>query len=396
LFKHLFINHSIAIFQPHSDFITNPTLVSLLESLACCGARVDLFMPESGHFQTGNDRINQYRFPPTFSFWKGNLRKTAGNWLRCIQQKRIDRTFAIGNYDLIIGVDSAGIIKGWEYAKRFNLPLAYLSFEIFFRDELKTREQFTEKMRECTASQFADLIIIQDKWRAKLLAEENYLSGKNFEYLPVSSAGLPISKKDDYLRKRFNISEKKTIILHTGAFDEWTYGGELIENAATWPEDFILVIHSPWRTNNKLIQKIRQSQINDNIVLSTDSLPADEYERLAASADIGLALYKPVSESLYTGKNIQTMGLSSGKFSSYMKCGIPVVSINQKTYAELLIDYDFGKDISSFDQMVNALSSIRSNYDYHRAEAQRLYSEKLDFNIYWPKISKSLSEIIKR
>ena len=392
--KASFARRRIAIFDPHSDFATNPTLICLVEALRHCGAQVDLFMPPSRYLKINDWTINQYRFPPTFSFWKGSIRKTVGNWLRCIRQKKIDRAFAEGGYNLIIGVDSAGVIKGWEYAKRFNLSLVYLSFEIFFRDELKTEIQITEKMQECTASQFADLIIIQDKWRAKLLAEENCLPSKNFEYLPVSPAGLPVSKKNNYLRKRFDLSEKQTIVLHAGALAEWTYGEELIENAATWPEDFILVIHSPWRSSKKLIQKIQHGQ-TANIVLSSDPLPVDEYEQLTASADIGLALYKPVLESLYTGKNIQTMGLSSGKFSSYMKCGIPVISINQQTYAELLMDYDFGKDISSFDQMAQALSSIRSNYDHHRAEAQRLYSEKLDFNIYWPIISTRLLEIMK-
>ena len=46
--------------------------------------------------------------------------------------------FAEGSFDLIVGVDSDGIIEGRRYAEKFGIPLAYLSFEIFFRDELTT------------------------------------------------------------------------------------------------------------------------------------------------------------------------------------------------------------------------------------------------------------------
>ena len=162
-----FARRRIAVFEPHSDFATNPTLVCLAETLTYCGAYIDLFMPVNGHFQMNNSKVSQYRLPPTFSFWKGSIRKTLGNWLRCVQQKKIDRAFAMDAYDLIIGVDSAGVIKSWKYAKRFNLPLVYLSFEIFFWNELKTEAQIEEKKLECIASKNSDMIIIQDMLLAK-------------------------------------------------------------------------------------------------------------------------------------------------------------------------------------------------------------------------------------
>ena len=391
-----FARRRIAVFEPHSDFATNPTLVCLAETLTYCGAYIDLFMPVNGHFQMNNSKVSQYRLPPTFSFWKGSIRKTLGNWLRCVQQKKIDRAFAMDAYDLIIGVDSAGVIKSWKYAKRFNLPLVYLSFEIFFWNELKTEAQIEEKKLECIASKNSDLIIIQDMLRAKLLAAENDLPMGKFEYLPVSPAETSIFKNTNYLRKRYKISPHTTIALHSGAFADWTYAGELIANVKTWPKDFVLVIHAKQRpsSSDMYVRAIHQSNLP--IILSIDPLPMREYEQLLASADIGLVLYKPVSRSPYTGKNIQNMGLSSGKFSFYMKYGLPVISINQQCYSEFLEEYDFGINIHSFSEMPHALRILRENYTHYQKEARKLYVEKLDFNIHWPCLKNRILEVLRQ
>ena len=94
--------------------------------------------------------------------------------------------FAKESFDLIVGVDSDGIIEGRRYAERFGIPLAYLSFEIFFRDELTTSYERRRKEQESDASRAADLVIIQDDERAKLLASENGLETWEIR----SSAGL--------------------------------------------------------------------------------------------------------------------------------------------------------------------------------------------------------------
>lgn len=393
-----FNQRRIALFEPHQDLATNPSLVCLLEALTRSGACVDVLMPDGGRFPQVKGMATRYPFPRKFSLWRGGVRSTLRgwlSWLKHIQHMEVKRAFAVGAYDLILGVNSAGIIRGYEYAKRYDVPLVYLSFGIFFRDELLSRREIKEKECECIASQFADLVVIQDRWRARLLAAENGLSPEKFEYLPVSPAGSRSVRKSDYLRRRFNLSERQTIVLHSGSFAKWTYADELLENVATWPEDFVLVVHTRYKPGrrDRYIQAIQQARLS-NVVLSTDPLPMEEYEQLVASADIGLVLYKPMG-TRYTQKNIQTVGLSSGKFSFFMKYGLPVISIGQQTYAQLLVDYVFGENLDSFSQMPAALNRVRSNYTHHQAEAQRLFSEKLDFDVHWPRLSARLLEVLK-
>ena len=393
-----FNRRRIALFEPYPDLVTNPTLVCLLKALIRGGARVDVMMNDTSSLRSLEGNITGYRFPEGLSLWYGDIRTTWRCWSErlSIERLRIEQKFATGAYDLIFGIDSLGIIRGSKYAQRFKVPLVYLSFEIFFRDELSVQTEIEEKQRERVASRLADLVIIQDPGRARLLAAENDLVLDKFECLPVSPDGFGKVEKSDYLRTRFNISREQTIVLQSGSLAEWTCADELLESVVEWPKGFVLVVHTPYesRQAERYIQAIRYAKLQ-NVFLTKEPLPTDEYEEMVASADIGLVLYKPVPPSRYVQKNIENIGLASGKFSFYMKYGIPVISFAQQEYDRLLKAYAFGENIGSFDEMPDALIRVRSNKNHHRAEAQRLFRERLDFDVHWPTLSARLLEIMK-
>lgn len=395
--SNLFNQRRIAIFEPYPSFATNPSLVCLSEALTRSGARVDVMMSANRRNLPIDRTLTRYPFPSHLpgGVSHGHIRTTLSRLWQRIQRIRVDRLFAAGAYDLILGVDSAGVIAGHKYARRFSVPLVYLCFEMSFRDELTISTQIEEKERECIASQFADLVIVSDQGRAELLADENGLSLEKFEYLPVSPRGSRRVEGSDYLRRRFNLSERQTVVLHSGSFDSWTYADELLENVTTWPEGFVLVVHTRFKLSetDKYVQAIRRAEL-PNVILSTEPLPQDEHEQLVASADIGLALYKAIPRR-FLQKNLQNIGLSSGKFSLYMKYGLPVISVGQQSYAQLLEEYAFGEDLASFNEMPMSLDRVRSNYAHHRAKAQRLFSEKLDFDIHWSRIAARLSEVLR-
>jgi hypothetical protein len=391
-----FKGRRMAVFEPHPDLATNPSLVCLLQALNQSGAQIDLFMPHSGPYPMQFGNVSRYPYPEAFSFWHGGVRCTLQGWRDSARSVQADDMFSAYRYDLIFGVDSAGIIKGYKYAKRHQVPLAYLCFEIFFREELTLPKEIQEKGEECAASQFADLVVIQDRWRARLLAAENGIPFEKFVFLPVSPCGPTKEKKSNYLRAVFGIAEEKSIVLHSGSFYEWTYAEELLENVKIWPEDFVLVIHTRFkpRVVHRSVRKVQRSRL-PNVYLSCEPVAQEEYDKLVSSADIGLVLYKPMGPSRFTQKNIETIGLASGKFSSYLKNGIPVISISQAGYADLLKDYAYGEDLPSFSQMADALRRIRSKHSFHKSEALRLFREKLDFHIHWPTMKSRLIEVMK-
>ena len=399
--KNILDNKKIAFFEPHKDFATNPTLLSLSDKLLDLGANIDVFCPKFRSAPRLTPKIRQHPFPYAFSLWENGVLKTLQNWKKFFLNSswRSASAFEKNDYDLLIGIDSEGLIASWHYARKRGLPLIYISFEIFFKDELKDIRDHQEKDEEIFASQFADLIIIPDRWRAHLLARENIISEEKFIYLPVAPQDSKI-RKSNYLRNKYNIPKDKTIVLHSGSFEEWTCSREIIEELADWPPNIVLIIHtkySPFLTNPDI--RLLKGKKYKNVILSIEPLANIEYEDMVASADIGLVLYKPISHSKhskYHQKNIQTIGLSSGKFSYYMKFGLPVITLNQDSYAELLKHYDFGYNIYNLRDIPNAINKILLNYNSHRDSALRLFNEKLKFDLHWPALFKKITCILQQ
>ena len=394
--SHTFKKRRVAFLEPHLDMATNPSLVCLTRALRRCGAQVDVFMPFSRNFPSLDNAFSQYPFPGSPLLWYGDVTSTFRNWYGHFRfrPQGIKRLLTPGYYDLILGIDSAGVIQGYEIARKSNVPLVYLSFEIFFHNELQNLSELKEKEIETQASQFADLIIIQDESRARLLATENNLPLNRFAYLALSPEGPAETKRSDFLRGRFGISSKQTIVLHSGSFAPWTCAEEILDSVNSWPLDFVLVIHTQYR--NRPNRKFSRAKHKiPNVIFSSEPLPIEDYNEMLASADIGLSLYKSFPGSRYTQKNVETIGLSSGKFAFYMKYGLPVVSIKQQMYARLLQDYHFGENIDTFSELPSALSRLKLNFSYHRSEAVRLFSEKLDFNVHWPKLAERFLQVMR-
>lgn len=394
--KQLFRHTKIAIFEPNSDFSTNPSLVALTEKLLEIGAKVDLF---SHHFVDHHNLgtiIQQYSFPYRPRIWCYGLRRTFRNWRKYFinQAWHANSLLAHQKYNLVFGIDPEGIIAAYRYANKKSIPFVYLSFEIFFRDELLKRWECLEKKDEIIASQNADLVIVQDPWRANLLGQENSVPKENFFYLPVSPGKLKATKSN-FLRKRYNIPKDKIIILHSGSFDDWTYAEELIENLKRWPSNAVLVVHTRQNPKNKnhFINQLKKGNFQ-NVILSLTPLNRELYEEMVGSADIGLVLYKTIPKNKYLQKNIETIGLASGKFSVYMKYGLPIISIKQRTYTELLRQFNFGINMDDFSQITGAIEEISNKYEMYRKGALHLFSEKLDFEIYWDPLLERLTKII--
>jgi hypothetical protein len=394
--KKYFENMNFAFFEPHRDFATNPTLIALTRKFLEHGAKVDLYSPDFHGYPDLDFEIERFSFPYPERFWSHSATGMLRNLKRYFfnQAWRAHTVLSNKKYDLVLGIDPDGVIAAWNYTKTNSTPFIYLSFEIFFGDEMNKHWELFHKKDEITASQQADLVIIQDKWRAELLGEENSIPQNKFVYIPVSPANTKIPKSN-YLRSRFNIPDDKFIVLHSGSFDNWTYADELIESMEFWPRNAILIVHTRQNLKNKnpYFNRLKKSE-NERIFISTTPLVNDKYEEMVSSADIGLVLYKPIQNDKYLQKNIKVIGLSSGKFSTYMKHGLPVISSKQMCYADLLKEFKFGINMDSFTDITSAILEVTANYEAYHNEALRLFSEKLDFTIYWQNFIENVTRIL--
>jgi hypothetical protein len=389
------VNHRAAFFEPYRDLPTNPSLMGIIGSLADVGWNVDIFMPPySGLPHIPGQNIRRRPFPARPPIVLGRMQHTCQAWIEFIGTLLARRKHAQGAYHLVFGVDSAGIIAAARYCEHNSTPLIYLSYEIFFTDELKTRKWLKIKQEEKHACQKADLVIIQDTKRAELLSVENQVDISKFMLLPVAPRQSECIQSN-FLREHFHIPPEKTIVLHSGSFAEWTCAEQLLRSASSWPADFVLVIHTSYRPAHfdPWVRAVWKARL-PNVYLSSYPFAAEEYEKLVSSADIGLALYQPVNGSPFTQKNIENVGLSSGKFSFYMKCGLPTITMSQPVYRALSEKYKFGEVISDIGDIPLALKRIQADPIIYRHDAKRLFDEQLDFDLFWPPIRVRIENLI--
>ncbi|MBN1615001.1 MAG: hypothetical protein JW950_11095 [Deltaproteobacteria bacterium] len=391
----------IALLYPHADLQTNPGLLALLYALAGEGAHLCLYMTRKGRYPYAAGPFEIRPFPGEIRLWSGSLAETLANWAKPLQGSlRGRRNLFSRRFDLVVGVNSEGIIAAERYARLFGVPLLYLSYEIFFRKELISPVDIREKDREIEASRRADLVVIQDEERAALLAKENSLSDSRFALLPVSPGGEADGGRTDWLNRRFGIREDIKIVIHAGSFEDWTCARELLETTGDWPENALLVVHTRYEAKNMhRYEDILKGNRAGRVIFSLKPLPTDEYGLMLRSAHIGLVLYKKTTGgrySKYQGENIMNIGLSSGKFASYMKYGLPTVSLGQRTYRRLLGEYRFGCDIDTIGEIPDAIGRILASYDLHSREAKRLFAERLRFDLHWPRLREKIVGLIRQ
>ena len=381
----------VALFEPNGSLTTNPTLYGLVHGLVDSGAEVDLWTPGGSGDPYPTEPVRTFQFIWPRAIASGGLRGTLRTFLDEGIRRRTQRRFSIERYDLAIGVDSAGLIAAFPHARKREVPLVYFSFEIFFQDELSEPRDVREKALEREANAYASLTVVQDDLRAGLLGAENGVDADEMFRVPVAPSGPVVTERSSYLRDRLGIPADKVIVLHSGSFAPWTYSEELLESVSSWPSTHVLVVHG----HIPVESRAEQNGTDSRVYYSQGPLPPGEYMEMVSSADIGLALYKPVGPSRFTQENVANIGLASGTFGAYMKCGLPTVSVAQPTYVDLLGRYNFGANVPSMEALPGALIAVGENVRTHREQAHRLFFELLDFDLHWPALRARLAALTR-
>jgi hypothetical protein len=104
---------------------------------------------------------------------------------------------------------------------------------------------------------------------------------------------------------------------------------------------------------------------------------------------VGLAFYVPQAGSAFTQRNLQTIGLSSGKLAYYLRAGLPVIVNRAASIAEV-VDHDgLGVAVDGAAGIGAALQVVADAYDRYSAGALRFFDQQLDFN-------RAFGEVVRR
>lgn len=388
------------LITPNTDTFANPTLVSIFCQIQSEGGVVHLFGPaqQAGcpeHIHCVEQHVCDFRLYPL---------RNPKHYLSQLRSYRMMAKF-VREYGIktAMVVDPMGVVIGGRLCKYFckGLMLSYLSFEIFFRSEL-SGYYLHLKDKEIAYSQYISSILSQDENRLTLLCAENNLPNPlpindkpstindnplPYALIPVSTEAMQIANPVD-IHERFGIAPDVKIVVYSGSIGNWC-GTDAILNMfenGSWPKGYHLVFHtrkpiqSPstiFPSPSSLESRILALDADPTQPFSLHAHPFDSFNDLGAflmGFDAALALYYPNNENAYYGRNMQEIGLSSGKFSMYMMLGLPTIVTPCQTYEQLLEKYHFGAILTDESRIADCLNGIDNQCGI---EARRLYDEVL-------------------
>lgn len=183
----------------------------------------------------------------------------------------------------------------------------------------------------------------QDKLRGNLLLENTINEDRTLHFCPVAPKKY-FGKHSDSEKnvEKLKLPIGKKYLLYSGYISYITNASWLIEIVDILPKDWVLVI-TAW--NMRDLIRLRNNRIinhfmcKDNVHIFQEPLEQDDFIKLIQVCHAGLAFYTPDYENWLTGKNLQNIGLASGKFSNYISAGLPVITTAQPVFIKLAKQY---------------------------------------------------------
>lgn len=370
----------ILIVTKNGDTFNNPTLFGLISMLEA-QKKHSIILCTTNYFSLNFSFNKVLLYPKQFPNFRRNIIKYCINIYWYYKQKKQVLKYT-NQIKTIIGIDPEGIIWANELRNKYfkKAALDFFSFEIF------TNKYYDRKDLEVEACKNVRSVIVQDESRKEFLEEVNSLSNNIKYYLiPVSTPinSITNQKKPVDIRKKFGISSSKKLLVNFGSYSTWA-GGDMIYDIVSQnklPDEYVIIIHSRFQLNEDvpLHKKTLELMKNhSNILVTTDYIESfDDTIAYLQQFDMGLAIYVPTFEDKYVGDNLVNMGLSSGKFSQYMKAGLPTITSSVGVYTSLNNQYNFGFTIDTVDELQKVLST-NIHWEELKQNAFKLFTQKLD------------------
>ena len=382
---------NIYIFFPEGNVLNNPSLNCFFEDLSKKN-NLKIFCKKNRY----NKNLSNTKY-----FFQSKLILKISNFIynQICNYYLAFLFFFISNFylffqkiDLIIGVDRVGLIEGSFLSSIKKKPLIFISFEIFFKSETSKRFKYLEKR----ASKFVKIFIVQDKVRLKYLQTENKLNKRDAFILPVASSRKITNKNNISLPNKVNSSEKKNYTLALiGSCVKWSMIDQVILTLSNWPENWRLLVHDrDFNSENiKILKDKYKNIVLDKIIFSKSMInDIDSISNLLKNVSLGLAMYNPTYDSMYTGLNLKYMGLSSGKISTYFKHNIPIISNILKNYPSYR-KYKLGHNILNVNQIPRILKNF--NPSFFKRDPKEYFNKYLSYDIYKDDLLNLINKYLK-
>jgi glycosyltransferase involved in cell wall biosynthesis len=228
--------------------------------------------------------------------------------------------------------------------KKNNGILIYDSREIYSaigNVHNKPLKQLFFKYLEKYYIRFVDKIIVTGELDAEFL--KSYFNHNTPYFLIMNLPFYKEIEQSDLIRSYFKIDYSKKILLYQGMIMQ----GRGIESAIELLKnnvDFVLcVMGAKNEYSNKLVSFAIENRVEDRVFFK-DQVAYNELHKWTCSADIGIALFEPISFSY-------KLALPN-KLFEYAMAGIPVLASNLPAIQNITTGYEFAKLVDyPFDQI---------------------------------------------
>lgn len=382
--------------------------VNLALAIASSGCHVDLFLKGCGMDFVDLGRLRQYPNVKAVDLDSPDIGKAASFLWRALHSvlnrslKRISYLPIIlpvvfwvywhlrkQKNDLFIGVEKVGMVWACFLSRLTGIPFVYYSLELY--DE---KHPFFEgvpgfsavRRLEKKSHRNAAATIVQDDLRRDYLFHSNGLNGNSRAImLPVSVTGsLKEPEVEAFVPRRApNVPD----ILYLGWIDKRRYVLELARAASRHNKQFRVVFHG-W--GEPTLLKELKAVGGDSVILSTEMVSEDRLSEVAASADIGLAIYG------IEHANDRLTAFSSEKVALYCQAGIPFISFDTPSYRQLLKDFQCCVLIRELSELSQAVEKIMSDYPNYSTNAFEAFKRHYDFERNIAPVIRELDEVSLR
>lgn len=368
--------------HPEGNLNNNPNLTAIVEILCESGYEIDYYArkntgmrqetPCSGARFLAVDTSSQTL--PDYSVILHDVVPDPVAYYRSLLEGRIPR------YDLVIGVDR-GVIEAQVIAAIQGIPYGLISYEIWFAHE--TNASF--KAPEIAACRNLSFAVCQDAVRSSLLARENQIPLFRMINIPVAGRGPRAAQRSKILHESLKLPQDARIALYMGEISAAWSNAELLVDAMPAAQNWCLVLHHRYGAGNVVhnpaLKRVVEGRAKNVFLSPLPPLPIDQMHHLLGAADVGIAFYTPVNHDSTAGDNLRYLGMASGKLSTYLQHGLPVIVNEIGEFSTHVREYNLGEVVTESGDTLRALEKIAAaDCCLLQRNCLEFFEERLDAN----------------
>lgn len=377
----------LAVLFPSGHIFDTPCLPNLINYLAKNNLMVDLYSAKNsttplGDFN-GEANIKCHMLPLEQHRAKENVLSLSFVYFFWVLINLLRN-----KCDLLVAVGIRGLFITPIIAKLLKRKFVYYSLEIY--DDKRNAGIFYSLYRrlERMFHGWSVGTIIQDEARAELISQINNIPFKDMMLFP--NAPYRRDTKSSFDVGKFDMSgliedvKGRNIVLASGSLTaKWAGISGIIEASDGLPDECVLILQSR--------QKISYHNIQYNsrkVIVSTIPLSVDQYEELVGQSAIGLAWYESKD------RNINIVGLSSGKLAHYLACGKPIIVNRIPFWSDVIMECGCGVVVDDFNEIPYAVKEILSKYQVYENGARKAYDKYYNMETYALDITARLKAVV--